>query len=341
MIVDDDGYNTALNSKESFSYGEALEDELMSTPPVQPLGSVSDTNLDSMGSQGRETIQVNEEGNSNHPLPQKQDRQANHRKRRYEVFCRFLILSSELLLLDESVSKAFLPLLADLLVPRGLEGDVDATIDEVGGLTGKGNQRRVSSVDDPKIHLALVLDSKASTSDEKKTSRLHEPFRLERVIMPFLESMSKGSGFRCVSLFLLQHLLTSEVGYDARIRYALKKVAVVVLMHEMSQDPMEQELVQQNEQEDPIEDIARRATRKFEAIERGIARRIIRLSEAPQERPNGPQGAMDASKKKKHSFNRESILRGVKIGSAGIVAGTLFALTGGLAAPGTLFFVSG
>ena len=97
---------------------------------------------------------------------------------------------------------------------------------------------------------------------------------------------------------------------------------------------METELVQRSSWTDSNAEIVRLATRKFEAIEQGIARRIIRLSESSQEKNTSSNVSIDVSKRKKQSFNRESILRGVKIGSAGIVAGTLFALSGGLAAPG-------
>jgi hypothetical protein len=81
--------------------------------------------------------------------------------------------------------------------------------------------------------------------------------------------------------------------------------------------------------------MATHATRKFESLEHSIARRLIRLSKSSKEKgSNRVRGIADTEKNKHTGITREQILRGVKIGSAGIVAGTLFAVTGGLAAPG-------
>jgi len=49
-----------------------------------------------------------------------------------------------------------------------------------------------------------------------------------------------------------------------------------------------------------------------------------RIALAPKETPLSSQ----------HSISREQLLRGIKVGTAGAVGATLFALTGGLAAPG-------
>lgn len=76
-----------------------------------------------------------------------------------------------------------------------------------------------------------------------------------------------------------------------------------------------------------------RATRKFESLEHSIARRLIRLSESKKVTKNEKNsGEGESDKSKKNGTTREQIMRGVKIGSVGVVAGTLFALTGGLAA---------
>lgn len=135
---------------------------------------------------------------------------------------------------------------------------------------------------------------------------------------------------------LLQHLLTSKVGYDARIRHVLKKLGVVVLVHDMTNDPVEQELLHGSVQGNSksYEEWVTHATRKFEALEASIARRLIRLSKTAQDKKIRDDSIVSKSKVKDNGFTKENILRGVKIGSAGIVAGTLFALTGGLAAPG-------
>ena len=50
-----------------------------------------------------------------------------------------------------------------------------------------------------------------------------------------------------------------------------------------------------------------------------------RIALAPKETPLSSQ----------HGISREQLLRGIKVGTAGAVGATLFALTGGLAAPGS------
>ena len=179
--------------------------------------------------------------------------------------------------------------------------------------------------------------------NERKNYYETEELDRDDVLRPFLESMTPGSGFRCISLLLLQHLLTSNVGYDARIRHVLKKLGVLVLVHDMGEDPVEQELLHGNDggNSSSFKEMLTHATRKFESLEQSIARRIIRLSKTKpgkQVKNGGNMG--DKGRHKDTGMTREQLLRGVKIGSAGIVAGTLFALTGGLAAPGkdsTLF----
>ncbi|KAL3913431.1 MAG: hypothetical protein SGARI_000661, partial [Bacillariaceae sp.] len=192
-------------------------------------------------------------------------------------------------------------------------------------------------------------------------------------LRPFLESLTPGAGFRCVSLLLLQHLLTSEVGYDARIRHCIKKLSVIVLVHDMQQDPVERhtekaiakttgekegdEYINSSDNDD---DMMLRATRKFEALEHSLAQRLLRLSgsstgaTAAGSPSPGQQQAASKQQQQQHqrkssktssssvstnnsnnmSLTRDQVIRGVKIGGAGLVAGTLFAFTGGLAAPG-------
>ena len=52
------------------------------------------------------------------------------------------------------------------------------------------------------------------------------------MISPFLSELTPGAGFQCVSLLLLQHLLRSKSGYDARARQVYKRLGVLVLMWE-------------------------------------------------------------------------------------------------------------
>ena len=58
----------------------------------------------------------------------------------------------------------------------------------------------------------------------------------EEHLKPFLESLSPGAGFRCLALFLLQHLLNSAEGYDARTRHVMKKLGVTVLVNDMERE---------------------------------------------------------------------------------------------------------
>jgi hypothetical protein len=235
-----------------------------------------------------------------------------HRKRRYEVLSKLLISSSELLLLERGVAKAFLPMLTAVLVPQPMS---------------KKRSRKTSGTNNNGNYDVRYAPRDIDEDD---------------LLRPFLESLTPGSGVRCLSLLLLQYLLTSDVGYDARIRHAIKSLGVIVLVYEMKRDPVEQPEMRGLEGQDyPIsyKDWVARATRKFESLEHSIARRIIRLSESnteQQKRTIGSQsggGSANGSSKSK-GLTRQQLLRGVKIGSAGLVAGTLFAVTGGLAAPG-------
>lgn len=182
------------------------------------------------------------------------------------------------------------------------------------------------------------------------------------LIRPFLDSLTPGAGLQCVSLLLLQHLLKSEAGYDARVRYAFKKLTVVVLVHEMKVHGL---YCNENEEEEERDEekgevklaegevLVRRATRKFEALEHAIAVKLIDLAEEQQKQAaarrqhgggsatqpnsnNSPAGNSGRGQivRKRQGPTRQQIMRGLKIGSAGVLAGTLFAVTGGLAAPG-------
>ncbi len=113
-------------------------------------------------------------------------------------------------------------------------------------------------------------------------------------------------------------------------------------------------------------ELALLATRKFEALEHAIAARLISMSAANDtgtridlSRSNGHKqsprsqrnassvstlsssthGRIDlapkeASSPAQYGMSREQLIRGIKVGTAGAVGATLFALTGGLAAPG-------
>lgn len=286
-----------------------------------------------------------------------------NRRRRYDICCELLMSSSELLLLKNSVARGFLPMLSRILVPRCRSKQNDKSKGR-NGLPPR-SQRRAKSQSAPNstvdtTHAPLQMSSsftmeeyntvelkvEGDPTDIKEKEKDYETEELDKddVLQPFLESMTPGSGFRCLSLLLLQHLLTSKVGYDARIRHALKKLGVLVLVHDMGDDPVEQELLHGGEDGNSrsYKELVTHATRKFEALEASVARRIIRLSKtsSPDKKLKDDNGILGKGKANDVGITRDKFFRGVKIGSAGIVAGTLFALTGGLAAPGKSQFAA-
>ena len=278
--------------------------------------------------------------------------------RRYELYSGLLLSSSELLLLDKSIARAFLPMLSRVLVPQ--------------------------------IHKTQSQQEELKNTKQKQSTGATRPQEAQRVhlldnvdeLSPFLDSLTPGAGFRCVSLLLLQYLLNSEQGYDSRIRHALKKMSILVLQRDMDEEPVERNLFRNRNNtnrnknrnksqsqgqrqgqgqgrqsdrktsgagytdDDSTEDLYEQrtlllATRKFEALEQNIARRLILLSSPARSRKSKPNTNEDSSgktnsngKARMVNITREQLVRGVKIGGAGILAGTLFAVTGGLAAPG-------
>lgn len=79
------------------------------------------------------------------------------------------------------------------------------------------------------------------------------------------------------------------------------------------------------------------ATRKFNALEKCLAEMMMtQVVEKTRSKQNSDSKESDGegSEKKIGRFSRKSLVRAAKIGGVGVVAGTLFAVTGGLAAPG-------
>jgi len=287
--------------------------------------------------------------------------------RRYELYSELLLSSSELLLLDRSIARAFLPMLSRVLVPQIHKTQEGTTCNKnVARATTTTTIHEETPHCDPSVSKIEVKPGEEDAS----TRIFHSPdmHLLDNVdeLSPFLDSLTPGSGFRCVSLLLLQHLLTSENGYDARIRHALKKLSILVLRRDMDDDPVERKLSRninashRNERQADREtlngyaggsgdevldeesrDYERRrflqATRKFEALEQNIARRLILLSSPARSRKpkTNNEAVVRRTNANDNTFlTREQIVRGVKIGGVGILAGTLFAVTGGIAAPG-------
>eukprot|EP00934_Nitzschia_sp_Nitz4_P009283 Nitzschia sp. Nitz4//scaffold4_size323378//124331//127668//NITZ4_000651-RA/size323378-snap-gene-0.414-mRNA-1//1//CDS//3329553372//9273//frame0 len=264
--------------------------------------------------------------------------QTRTRQRRYDVMCQFLGTSAELLLLDKSAARAFLPMLTRIVKPE--RRPINTSNPRPPTHTSHRRTRSQTSFeqqcdtqsDDIPTSSSFSYGELMSASPCSTVEYLPEELQVDDVLGPLLESLSPGSGYRCLSLLLLQYLLSSEVGYDARIRFVVKKLGVIVLIHEMINDPVEFELVPECSQRGPkdYDKLFFHATRKFESLEQNIARRLIRLSESKK----NPSSIAGVSQSQKSGVTREKILRGMKIGSAGLVAGALFALTGGMAAPG-------
>jgi len=376
-----------------------------------------------------------------------------HRKRRYDVLSKLLLSSAELLLLEKSQARAFLPMLARLLVPptaseklksdrirqrkqqlqRRKDYQQQEELQQQRREDEMVSRSQTSTPTKPHISpfvhspdhtattsttttsptssssisasAAAVVVAAAAAVADKGVNRYHfspssslpqsqsrplppEEYSTtatdndnthefvanelddEEHLKPFLESLSPGAGYRCLTLLLLQHLLNSTEGYDARIRHVIKKLGVTVLIHDME---LEQELEivddeassqrsnksQKKRRRRPRqrgttrEGLVGPATRKFEALEHSIAVRLIRLSKEQERFQKQRHRHNSSSNQNRDAFNRrtaaskkmtvvpagpmfsrEQLIRGLKIGSAGLVAGTIFAVTGGLAAPG-------
>jgi hypothetical protein len=391
-----------------------------------------------------------------------------HRIRRHAILSELLISSAELLLLDPSHAKAFLPMLDGLLTNVASSNSTDRSCHESVHFDGTNKQswkgrgfggggfavaanigdeeisvpssRPTTSISDipPRMTQPTLSTSLSSTSDvviggsstdalpkqsstnsieggrglenfdelDPSSSRVklsakaqdnNNPNRpatayapLDTVIIegdlaaPFLQTLTPGAGFRCIALLLLNHLLRDGRGYDARVRHAFKRLAVIVISHELKVGGIlcldlddEEDLDAllwgdmktqpgENESLHDADELALLATRKFEALEHAIAARLISLSvdndagtqtakarsndhkQSPRVRraassasslSSSTHGRIALAPKEtpspsQYGMSREQILRGIKVGTAGAVGATLFALTGGLAAPG-------
>lgn len=371
--------------------------------------------------------------------------EVRHRIRRHAVLSDLLVSSAEMLMLDSSHAKAFLPMLEGLLgkvddeeakkkkndrsvnsswAGRGFGGGGipsggsyaagNASIKR--SVSGEINERKthhyeqqhapqsVNPVQEPVKAASLSNGESNSEStflaqskpppptSHTPTSTHYAPLDTviveKEMIAPFLQTLTPGAGFRCIALLLLNHLLRDGRGYDARVRQAFKRLAVVVLSHELKVGGIlrvdlddEEDLdallwregkrstendTTKDEKDDSVDtdELALLASRKFEALEHAIAAKLIAMSEnhdknhSPRKKKNdmmrssrhnksslasspsnSTHGRIALAPKEmplssQHGISREQLMRGLKIGTAGAVGATLFALTGGLAAPG-------
>lgn len=340
---------------------------------------------------------------------------SRHRKRRYDVLSRLLVSSADLLMLEKSQTKAFLPMLAKILVPETKQQRRSKTLSK-NNHRNKETAMHQSSVNTRNLKNPPPMYQYPDTRQTATNSRREEIESSESIpqsqmfegtakepsssftpvdvpdddffsrqvdeieyLRPFLESLTPGAGFRCLAMLLLQHLLHSEEGYDARIRHVIKTLGVIVLVHDMEVELDltatgcgdggdfiydKSENFNENQksgarQSKSKSELVVIATRKFESLEHCIAFKLIQLSRQQQQtvkyqdssnnsRINERNRRRRKSSTKRNDINasatgngggngsfysREQIMRGVKIGGAAVVAGTLFAVTGGLAAP--------
>jgi hypothetical protein len=238
--------------------------------------------------------------------------QTRHRQRRYMVLSKLLASSAELLQLDKLHGRGLLPVLDKLLVPTTKR---------------RPGRKRTLSPD--------------TFTSEEEFLRYHVDV-IEH-LRPFLEGLGRGAGLRCLAMFLLQHLLHSPKGYDARVRHALKTVGVLVLVHDA--------LLERNDigtkengsaytgstggdlsatrHESESIDVLTLASRKFESLERFVAVKLVEMSKTqrPDDGRSGNSGRLTS--RGMGVSSRDKIIRGLKIGGTAVAAGTLFAITGG------------
>ncbi|KAL7575719.1 hypothetical protein ACA910_003053 [Epithemia clementina (nom. ined.)] len=274
---------------------------------------------------------------------------ARHRKRRYNVLSKFLIDCSGYLLLEKGQAKAFLPMLTKLLVPRPAPKKPDIAASRFSRKSNSSSILAKKQKSNPTALCVSGLEFEGQDSPSEKilseisespvddfASHAHEIIDREindiEHLRPFLESMNVGGGFRCLALVLLQHLLHSKEGYDARIRSVLKRLGVLLLVHDMENDPTQVEVDRLVGKDRP--DLVTLATRRFESLEHEIALRIIKLSRNQHVRKASQRSKRQPEGEPSRGITRQQLIRGLKVGAVGVAAGSLFAVTGGLAAPG-------
>lgn len=151
-------------------------------------------------------------------------------------------------------------------------------------------------------------------------------------LRPIIESLTPGSGTRCLAIFLLRHLLQSKTGYDARIRHCIKILGVIIFLYDCTDDYIDEQQMKM--------DFGQYATKNFEAFERLIANHLLQLSNlstksdsVEKDRATGDSADLRTEKPNQTNRRRSNIIKGFQIGGAAVAAGVLFAVTAGMAAP--------
>lgn len=190
---------------------------------------------------------------------------------------------------------------------------------------------------------------------------------LQSHLEQLMTESTQQPGIRCLSWLLFQLLLscdasqqqqdddkkqqsqsqTSSDGYDARIRHWLKRMGVTLWVARFAATADQWKQKQQDVLDDDVDTqhqvMIQAATRKFEALEQMMADRLVKLAAASKSSDTQNQDTTTddesqqqgmTNQRPKKRFSRQNVLKGIKIGGAGLLAGTLLAVTGGLAAPG-------
>ncbi|GKY99413.1 hypothetical protein MPSEU_000896000 [Mayamaea pseudoterrestris] len=349
-LADDELSRAEISAFLTFSADDDVDDDdeldndnFASEPPLYSSSMREFDALDMEQTRGRTKRQFNSQSNRN----KLREARMRCRKRRYEVLSSLLLSSADLLQLEKGQVKAFLPILSKLLVPNNHTWRRSTSNIQI---PTTPDDQMIDPLDPIHLYSAAVHSFSNLGSSDFYT---HQLDRIEH-LRPFLESLTPGSGFRCLAMFLLRHLLTSEEGYDARVRHAIKTLGVLVLVHEMRNDPVDIISSQSDEKNLPVQetgknrsqtfrlDLVEMATRKFEALEMSVARRLILLSREQEqlskfrghERRPERRRKQPATISRMEGPTRDEVVRGLKVGGTALLAGTLFAVTGGLAAPG-------
>eukprot|EP00978_Attheya_sp_CCMP212_P012252 scaffold30465_cov51-Attheya_sp.AAC.4 len=165
-------------------------------------------------------------------------------------------------------------------------------------------------------------------------------------------------GPRCVALLLFNMILVSsgDGGYDSRIRHTIKTASVHILYKQMTSaeppgssihtsDSDVSDAADSDTKDDPWSSTKQhghtwstdqyqkyeKASQQFDAMEALVAQTLAQLLLSSGSRLGSKNGANE--EQTRQSSSKLKIARGLKIGAAGVAAGTLLAVTGGMAAP--------
>jgi Protein of unknown function (DUF726) len=231
-----------------------------------------------------------------------QHHQALHRKRRYEVLSELLVSGSRLLQLsNDDAGSFYVPLLYQILNVPTKEATTTTIKNENHNSTSTTISNQSTNSKNNNL-LESTMNCKVDEIDNLRT---------------FLDDLTHGSGVPCLTLFLLQYLLTNK-GYDARVRHSIKTLGVILVMKELCTTYNEDFSIS------PI----KYATLKFEALERLIAQKLLHLPDNIKTNQDETQQSNNDNR-----YRRGLIIKGLKIGSVAVTAGVLFAVTAGMAAP--------